>query len=327
MTTRRRLVAAVLSSALFGAATLAAAQGPQAAYPSKPIRMVVGFPGGGITDVIARAVAAQLSIELGQSVYVDNKPGAGTTIAADFVAKSAPDGYTLLLQDVTTHAINASLYPKLPYDTVKDFSPVGMVASTPLMLVVNSNSPVKTVQDLFAEQRKKPGNYGSSGNGTIIHLSGAMFASAGGIAPVHIPYKGSAPATTALLGGEIDYFFSSLPPALAQVKAGKLRALAVTTPKRVASAPDVPTMMEAGVPKFEVVLYNGIMGPAGLPAPIVDKLNAAIGKVLGSPELKTAYQNLGADVVTTTPAQFTKVLAHEMATYAPIVKATGAKVE
>jgi len=324
MTTRRRLVAALLSSVALGAGTLAAAQAP---YPSKPVRMVVGFPGGGITDVIARAVAAQLTRELGQSVYVDNKPGAGTTIAADFVAKAPPDGYTLLLTDVTTHAINASLYPKLPYDTVKDFTPVGMVASTPLMLVVNSSSPVKTAQELFADQRTKPGNYGSSGNGTIIHLAGAMFASAGRIAPTHIPYKGSAPATTALLAGEIDYFFSSLPPALAQVKAGKLRALAVTTPQRVVSAPDVPTMGEAGVPKFDVMLYNGVMGPPGLPAPIVDRLNAAIGKVLASQEIKTAYQNLGAEVVITTPAQFTQVLAHEMATYGPIVKATGAKVE
>ncbi|MES2183824.1 MAG: tripartite tricarboxylate transporter substrate binding protein [Pseudomonadota bacterium] len=327
---RRTLVAHLLAPtalALAGFAGPAAAQ-PDSNYPTRAIRMVVGFPGGGITDVIARAVANGMSQVLGQSVYVDNRPGAGTTIAADAVASATPDGYTILLTDVTTHAINASLYPKLPYDTVKSFTPIGMVASTPLMLVVNSKSPVKSVQELIAAQKAKPGYYGSSGNGTIIHLAGAMLASAGKIAPVHVPYKGSAPATTALLGGEIDFFFSSLPPALAQVKAGSLRALAVTTPKRVPSAPDVPTMGEAGVPNFSVVLYNGIMGPAGLPAPIVKKLNDALAKVLASPEIKKSYLDLGADVVTTsTGAQFEQILNHELRTYAPIVKATGAKVE
>jgi tripartite-type tricarboxylate transporter receptor subunit TctC len=325
MTHRRQLLAALLcplALALTGGAAFA-----QDVYPSKPIRMVVGFPGGGITDVIARAVAAQLSIGLGQTVFVDNKPGAGTTIAADTVAKSPPDGYTLLLTDVTTHAINASLYPKLPYDTVTSFAPIGMVASTPLMLVVNANSPVKTVQELIASQRAKPGNYGSSGNGTIIHLAGAMLSTDGQMTPTHIPYKGSAPATQALLAGEIDFFFSSLPPALAQVKAGKLRALAVTTPKRVPSAPDVPTMGEAGVKNFELVLYNGIMGPAGLPDSIVKKLNDAVAKALATPEIKSAYLALGAEAVATTPAQFNQILKREMATYEPIVKASGAKVE
>jgi tripartite-type tricarboxylate transporter receptor subunit TctC len=322
---RRHLLAALLAPLAFALAGPSAAQAP---YPSKPIRMIVGFPGGGITDVISRAVANQLTQVLGQSVFIENKPGAGTTIAADLVAKSVPDGYTLMLTDVTTHAINASLYPSLPYDTVTSFTPVGMVASTPLMLVVNSSSPVKTVQELIAQQKAKPGFYGSSGNGTIIHLAGAMLSSAGKIDPSHVPYKGSAPATQALLAGEIDFFFSSLPPALAQVKAGKLRALAVTTPQRVPSAPDVPTMGEAGVPKFDVVLYNGIVGPAGLPAPVVKTLNDALAKVLASPEIKAAYLQLGADVVSTaTPAQFNQIVAREMATYGPIVKATGAKIE
>ncbi|MFC7206327.1 tripartite tricarboxylate transporter substrate binding protein [Comamonas endophytica] len=278
--------------------------------------------------MIARAVAMQMGRELGQAVVVDNKPGAGTTIAADAVAKSAPDGYTLLLTDVTTHAINASLYPKLPYDTVRSFTPVGMVASTPLMLVVNAKSPAKTVQELIAQQKSKPGNFGSSGNGTIIHLAGAMLNNAGGIEPVHVPYRGSAPATNALLAGEIDFFFSSLPPALAQVKAGTLRALAVTTPQRVASAAEVPTMVEAGVPRFELVLYNGIVGPAGLPAPVVRKLNDTLAKVLASPEIKATYLQLGAEVVTTGNAeQFNRIVQREMAHYAPLVKSTGAKVE
>jgi tripartite-type tricarboxylate transporter receptor subunit TctC len=326
MTARRRSITLALCALTLALAGAARAQDN---YPTKPIRLVVGFASGGITDVIARAIANKMTQDLGQTVYVENKPGAGTTLAADVVAKSPPDGYTLLLQDVTTHAINASLYPKLPYDTVKDFSPVSMVASTPLMLVVNSNSSAKTAKELLALLKTKggAGTYGSSGNGTIIHLSGAMLNAAGKVEPVHIPYKGSAPATQALLAGDIDYFFSSLPPALAQVQAGKLRALGVTTPKRVPSAPDVPTMIEAGIPNFEVVLYNGIMGPAGMPAGVVAKLNAEIRKALASPELKTAYQTLGAEAVTTTPAEFTQMLTRDMAHYAPIVKASGAKVD
>ncbi len=324
----RRLLSTLVVTATcaLGASTQAWAQ---TSYPTKPIRLVVGFTAGGISDVIARSIAAKLSGELGQQVYVENRPGAGTTIAADRIARSEPDGYTLMLQDVTTHAINATLYPKLPYDTVKSFTTVALVASTPLMLVVNPNSPAKTVAELTAMLRAKPGaySYGSSGNGTIVHLTSEMYDSAVKVDAVHVPYKGSAPATQAILGGEVAFVFSSMPPAVSAVKGNRLRALAVTTPKRVSVAPDVPTMIEAGVPNFEVVLYNGIMGPAGMPADVVAKLNTSLAKVVASPEIKTLYENLGADAINASPEEFATLLNREIAKLGPVVKATGARVE
>ncbi|GGX33626.1 MFS transporter [Pigmentiphaga litoralis] len=301
----------------------------QTAYPTKPIRLVVGFTAGGISDVIARSIAVRLSSELGQQVYVENRPGAGTTIASDLIARAEPDGYTLMLQDVTTHAINATLYPKLSYDTVKSFTPVAMVASTPLMLVVNPSSPAKNVNELISMLKAKPGgySYGSSGNGTIVHLTSEMFNNAAKVDTVHVPYKGSSPATQAILGGEVAFVFSSMPPAIAAMKGNRLRALAVTTPRRVDTAPDVPTMMEAGVPNFEVVLYNGIMGPANMPADVVQKLNGALAKVVATPEIKTLYESLGADAVTMSPNEFGTLLNREVVKYGPIVKATGARVQ
>lgn len=301
----------------------------QSAYPNKPIRLVVGFTAGGISDVIARSIAMKLSGELGQQVFVENRPGAGTTIASDLIARAEPDGYTLMLQDVTTHAINATLYPKLSYDTVKSFTPIAMVASTPLMLVVNPNSPAKNVNELISMLKARPGaySYGSSGNGTIVHLTSEMFNNAAKVDSVHVPYKGSAPATQAILAGDVAYVFSSMPPAIAAVKGNRLRALAVTTPKRVDTAPDVPTMIEAGVPNFDVVLYNGIMGPANMPADVVQKLNASLAKVVATPEIKTLYESLGADAVTMSPAEFGTLLNREVAKYSPIVKATGARVQ
>lgn len=324
----RRLLSTlvVTTTCALGATTQAWAQ---TSYPTKPIRLIVGFTAGGISDVIARSIAAKLSGELGQQVYVENRPGAGTTIAADMIARAEPDGYTLMLQDVTTHAINATLYPKLPYDTVKSFTTVALVASTPLMLVVNPNSPAKTVAELTAMLRAKPGaySYGSSGNGTIVHLTSEIYDAAAKVDAVHVPYKGSAPATQAILGGEVAFVFSSMPPAISAVKGNRLRALAVTTPKRVAAAPDVPTMMEAGVPNFEVVLYNGIMGPAGMPDDVVKKLNTSLAKTVNSPELKTLYESLGADAINASPEEFATLLNREVAKYGPVVKATGARVE
>ena len=225
--------------AVLAGLALAAPAFGQAEYPSKPIRLVVSFPAGGISDVLARSLAVKLSSNLGQQVMVENKPGAGTTIAAEYIAKSAPDGYTIWLQDVTTHAINASLYTKLPYDTVRDFTPITLVASTPLMLVSHPSVPAKTVDELIRAVKSKPGYYayGSSGNGTIVHLAGEMLKSAAGLDVLHVPYKGSAPATQAILGGEVAFVFSTMPPAVSNVKAGRLRALAVTTPKRVEAVP------------------------------------------------------------------------------------------
>ena len=302
----------------------------QADYPSKPIRMVVGFPAGGISDVLARALAARMSQSVGQQVVVDNKPGAGTTIAGELIAKSAPNGYTIWLQDITTHAINASLYAKLPYDSLRDFTPISLVASTPLMLVVHPSTAAGNVQELIALLKARPGHYSyaSSGNGTIIHLSAEMLKrAAGGLDVVHVPYKGSAPATVAILGGEVVFVFSTMPPALANVKAGKLRALAVTTPRRSPAAPEVPTMVEAGLPGFEIVLYSGILAPRGLNPVLARRLQAEFAKVVREPETRAVYQSIGADPITNSPDELRAMIAAEIAKLAPVVRASGARVD
>ena len=301
----------------------------QSDYPNKPVRMVVGFAAGGISDVLGRAIAIPLSKQLGQQVIVENKPGAGTTIAGDFIAKSAPDGYNLWLQDITTHAINNTLYPKLPYDSTKDFSFVAMVASTPLMLVVHPSTQAASVRELIQLLKANPGklSYGSSGNGTIVHLSGEMLKTAAGVDVLHVPYKGSNPATQAILGGEVTFVFSTMPPAISNSKAGKLRALAVTTPKRVAAAPEVPTMIEAGLPNFEIVLYSGILAPKGMDRTLVRRLNAEFAKAVQSSEMQPVWQNIGADPIVMTPEAFEAATAREIAKLAPIVKASGARLE
>jgi len=301
----------------------------QSDYPSKPVRMVVGFAAGGISDVLGRAIAIPLSKQLGQQVIVENKPGAGTTIAGDFIARSAPDGYNIWLQDITTHAINNTLYPKLPYDSTKDFSFVAMVASTPLMLVVHPSTQAASVRELIQLLKANPGklSYGSSGNGTIVHLSGEMLKAAAGVDVLHVPYKGSNPATQAILGGEVTFVFSTMPPAISNSKAGKLRALAVTTPKRVAAAPEVPTMIEAGLPSFEIVLYSGILGPKGMDRSLVRRLNAEFAKAVQSSEMQPVWQNLGADPIVMTPEAFEDATAREIAKLAPVVKASGARLE
>ena len=320
-----------LLGACAGALLLAAAGAAhaQADYPRQPIRMVVGFAPGGISDVLARAIAAKMSTTIGQTVIVENKPGAGTTLAGDAVAKAAPDGYTIWLQDITTHAINASLYPKLPYDSLRDFTPIALVASTPLMLVVNPASPARNVKELAALLKASPGkySYGSSGNGTIIHLASEMFKSTQGMYVVHVPYRGSGPATQAVLANEVDFVFSTMPPAVSNAKAGKLRALAVTTSRRAGSAPDVPTMGEAGVPNFDVVLYSGILGPKGMDPAVVRKLNAEFAKAVESEEMKRVFATIGADPIAISPEAFRDMLARETVKYAPIVKASGAKVD
>jgi tripartite-type tricarboxylate transporter receptor subunit TctC len=291
--------------------------------------MVVGFAAGGISDVLGRAIAIPLSKQLGQQVIVENKPGAGTTIAGDFIAKSAPDGYNIWLQDITTHAINNTLYPKLAYDSTRDFSFVAMVASTPLMLVVHPSTQAASVRELIQLLKANPGklSYGSSGNGTIVHLSGEMLKAAAGVDVLHVPYKGSNPATQAILGGEVTFVFSTMPPAISNSKAGKLRALAVTTPKRVAAAPEVPTMIEAGLPSFEIVLYSGILGPKGMDRSLVRRLNAEFAKAVQSAEMQPVWQNLGADPIVMTPDEFEAATAREIAKLAPVVKASGAKLE
>jgi tripartite-type tricarboxylate transporter receptor subunit TctC len=301
----------------------------QSDYPNKPIRLVVGFAAGGISDVLARALAIPLSRQLGQQVIVDNKPGAGTTIAAGFMAKSPPDGYTIWLQDITTHAINANLYARLAYDSIKDFTFIGMAASTPLMLVVHPSTPANSVKELIALLKASPGrySYGSSGTGTIVHLSAEMLKSAAGVEALHVPYKGSNPATAAILGSEVTFVFSTMPPAISNAKAGKLRALAVTTANRVPAAPEVPTMIESGLPNFEIVLYSGILGPKDMERAIVRRLNAEFARVVQAPEIVQVYENLGANPIVMTPQEFEAATLREIAKLGPIVKASGAKVE
>lgn len=317
-------VATVVAALL---APLSASAQP-AGYPSRPITLVVGFTPGGISDVLARALATRLTAQMGQSVIVENRTGAATTIASAYIANAAPDGYTLYFQDMTTHAINAAAYKTLKYDSFNDFSMITMVASTPLMLVSSIASNAKDVKTLISMAKARPDQvaYGSSGNGAITHLAGESFKSLTGIQSLHVPYKGSAPATQALLTGEVAFSFSTMPPAVSQMKNGRLNALAVTSPKRVSAAPDVPTLRELGVP-YEVMLYSGLLGPKGMPQPIVDRLNSEVRKALASPEMRQTLANAGADAMPTTPAEFASILKTEAAALAQAVKLSGVTLD
>ncbi len=308
---------------------VAPAASAQSDYPARPVRLVHGFTPGGISDVLARALGAKLTESFGQSIVVDPRPGAGTTIASDHIAKSAGDGYTLFLQDMTTHAINASLYRKLPYDSVRDFTPVTLIAASPLMLLVHPSLPVKSVKDLVALAMKRPGeiSHGSSGNGTIVHLAAEMLKSMAGIRMVHVPYKGSPQAVAGLLNGEVAVSFATLPPALPMVAAGKLRALGITTPQRTGSAPDVPTMKEAGLKDFELVLYTGILAPRGAPRPVVGRLNAEFGKAVRLADIQKIYSNVGAVPVTGTPEDFAAHISTEMSKLGKLVQLSGARID
>jgi tripartite-type tricarboxylate transporter receptor subunit TctC len=325
MTMIRAILAAAAAVSVLAAGPAAA----QAEWPTKPVKLIVGFSAGGISDVLGRAIAAKMSQQLGQQVIVENKPGAGTTIAGDFIAKAEPDGYTLWLQDITTHAINASLYAKLPYDTQRDFTPIGLVASTPLMLVVHPTTPAKSVAELVTYLKAKPGaySYGSSGNGTILHLTSELFKSQAGLDVVHVPYKGSSPATQAILGGEVAFVFSTMPPAVSAAKSGKLRALAVTTPRRVGTAPDVPTMAEAGMPGVEIVLYSGILGPKGMSPALVERINKAFAQAVASDDIRRVYEQIGADPLTGPPSQLGNLVPVEVEKLGKLVKSTGARIE
>ncbi len=298
-------------------------------YPNKPIRLVVGFTPGGVSDVLARAMSAKLSQNLGQQVVVDNRPGAGTTIASEFIAKSAPDGYTLYFCDATTHAINASLYTKLPYDSVRDFSFISLVASTPLLLVVNPALPAKTVPELIALAKSRAGqlNYASSGNGTIVHLAGETFKSMAGVDLLHVPYKGSAPATVAVIAGDVAFIFSTMPAALPHVKSGKLRALAVTTPARVGAVRDIPTVAESGLPAFDLTLYSGVIGAAGMPREVVERMNGELAKAVNSPEIREFFATQGATPMASSPEQFADHMRADIVKLGKAVKASGAKAD
>ena len=316
-----------LWTALFATAAAAAVSTPavaQAGYPSKPITLIVGFTPGGISDVLSRALAARLSVQMGQSVIVENKPGAATTIASAYVAGAAPDGYTLFFQDMTSHAIAAAAYKRLKFDPWSDFSMVTLVASTPLMLISSLSSGTKDVKSLVALAKAKPGEvaYASSGNGAITHLAGESFKNLTGTNALHAPYKGSAPATQAVIAGEVAYTFSTMPPAVSQMKGGKINGLAVTSARRVSAAPEVPTLKELGIP-LEVVLYSGLLGPKGLPPAIVERLGAEVRKALASPEMKLTLANAGADDMASTPAEFAALMKVEAGQMAKAVQIAG----
>jgi tripartite-type tricarboxylate transporter receptor subunit TctC len=310
------------------AAPFTFAQGA-ANYPTKPVRLVVPFPAGGTTDILARAVAQKLSEAWGQQVIVDNRPGAGGNIGSDLVAKSKPDGYTLLMGTVGTHAINPSLYKNMPYDHVKDFVPVILVAGVPNVLVVNPSLPVHSVPELIAYAKANPGklNFASSGNGTSIHLSGELFKAMTGVEMTHVPYKGSAPALTDLIGGQVQLMFDNLPSSLPFIKAGKLRALAVTSGARAAALPDRPTLAESGLPGFEASSWFGVLAPTGTPRDIVAKLNGAIAGWLASPEAKEKLLAQGAIAAGGTPEDFARHIGAETSKWAKVVKASGAHID
>jgi tripartite-type tricarboxylate transporter receptor subunit TctC len=308
----------------------------QAAWPSKPVRLVVPFAAGGTTDILARAVAQELTKSLGQSFVVDNKPGAGGNIGADLVAKAAPDGYTLLMGTVGTHAINKSLYAKMPFDPQKDFQPITLVAGVPNVMVVNTEKAaarhINNVQDFIKYAKANPGklNMASSGNGTSIHLAGELFKTMTGVYMTHFPFQGSNPALFSLLSGDMDVMFDNLPSAMTHIKSGKLKALAVTSATRSAALPDVPTVEEAGGPTlkgFEASSWFGLLAPAGTPMDIVNRIQQETAKALATPAMKERLLAQGAIPSGNTPAQFAQLIDREMKKWAPVVKASGAKVD
>jgi tripartite-type tricarboxylate transporter receptor subunit TctC len=323
-----KIAATVLLSVLAG--PLAQAQTSVAAnYPNKPIRLVVPFTPGGSTDILARSIGQELTKAWGQSVIIENVPGAGGSIGADKVAKAAGDGYTLLMGHIGTLAVNPSLYPKLPYNPVADFAPVAWVARVPNVLVVHPSVPAKTVQELVALGKSRPGqlNYGSGGNGSAANLATEYFKMQTGASYLHIPYRGTAPAVTDLMGAQIQLLFTGAPAVLTQIKNGQLRALAVSSPSRIDVLPNVPTVAESGYKGFEADQWYGVVAPATTPPDIVRKLNAQINLALSSAELKTRLNNEGAIATPSTPDVFGKLIASEIARWKPVISSGRVKVD
>jgi tripartite-type tricarboxylate transporter receptor subunit TctC len=301
----------------------------QQPYPSKPIRFVVPYPAGGPLDTVARLLGQRVSESVKQPVIVDNKPGAGGNIGADAVAKSAPDGYTILMGAVATHAINPTLYASMPYDAARDFTPVTQVASTPNVLVVNPSVPATNVREFIAYGRANPGklNFGSGSTGSAGHLAGELFKTMAGIDMTHVPYKGAAPAMNDLVGGQIHLMFDNLASSLAQVRAGRIRALAVTTSRRSALAPDLPTVIESGLPGFDISTWFGIFVPAGTPRDVVDRLHGEFTRALAQPDVREKMVNLGAEPVGNRPEEFAAFIRGEAEKYAQVIRASGAKAD
>ena len=298
-------------------------------YPSRPLRIVVPFAAGGTSDLVTRVVGQALGMELKVAVVVDNHPGAGGNIGSDLVAHSAPDGYTLLMGTVATHGINATLYKKMPFDPVKDFAPVSLVASTPSVLEVNPSLPIKSVQDLISYAKANPGklHFGSAGNGSSHHLAGELFDSMAGVQMTHVPYRGTAAAVTDTLAGQVQVIFDTLPSAMPYVKSGQLRALAVTSPRRDPSLPNLPTLAESGLPGYEVGSWYGLLAPAGTPPARVDKISKLIATIVRRPDIKQKIIEQGATPVGNTPAEFATHIASELKKWSTVVKAAGAQVD
>jgi tripartite-type tricarboxylate transporter receptor subunit TctC len=311
-------------------AALAATSSPvaaQEAWPSKPITYVVPFAPGGNTDTLARIIGQKLSTSLGQPVVVENKPGAGGNIGSEFVAKAKPDGYTILGGTISSHAINPSVYPKMPYDAVASFEPVILIGSGPLVLATGVATPYKTVQDVIAAAKAKPGSlsFASAGNGTSPHLAGELFKIATSTDLTHVPYKGSGPALTDVIAGNVPLIFDTVLVTGGQIKAGKLRPIAVAAPKRIASLPNVPTFAELGVPGFEVSSWQAVFAPAGTPKPIVQRLNAEIAKAINMPDVQARLADLGIDPAAGPPEQLGDYQKSEIAKWAKVVKAANIK--
>ncbi|MBL8521800.1 MAG: tripartite tricarboxylate transporter substrate binding protein [Betaproteobacteria bacterium] len=328
-TSRNRLTfiatgVAVAAGLLFWGMPMAHAQ----AYPNKPVTLIVPFPPGGTTDVLARALAEKLGTALGQPVIVESKPGAGATIGADFVAKAKPDGYTLLVGAVH-HTIATSVYKKLPYDFQKDLLPITTIAMVPNVLVVNSANPAKSAAELVAAAKAQPGklSYGSNGNGTAQHLIGTQFENETGAQILHVPYKGSGPLTTDLLGGQVTMSFDTVTPVLPHIKAGKLRALAVTTGTRSSALPDVPTLAEAGIKGIAIGTWFGVLAPAGTPKDLVTRLNAEMVKVIQSADFKKRMGEIGAEPIGDTPEQMGKQIKEETEKFAKLVKQANVTID
>jgi len=321
----RKLICAAIGALALLQPGLAAAQ----AWPAKPIRLIVPFPPGGSTDIVARIVAQKLGERLGQPIVIENRGGAGGTIGTALIAKSAPDGYNLSVASTSTHVVAPGVYPKLDYDPVKDFAPVGLMAISPYLLVVNTSVPAKSVQELVALARAQPGklNYASAGIGSTTHLAMEMLKAASGTYMLHIPYNGNGPAGTAVVGGQVEILFGSLPSLLPHAKSGRVRALAVGTPRRSPSLPEVPTVAESGYPGFDASLWLAIVAPAGTPQPIVDRLNRELNALVAAADTREAFDKAGTEPLTGTPADLAAMIRDGAPKYAKIIKAAGMKPE
>jgi tripartite-type tricarboxylate transporter receptor subunit TctC len=303
------------------------ASAPAQNFPAKPVRMVVGLAPGGGTDIITRMVGSKLGPAMNQQVVVDNRPGAAGNIAAEIVARSAPDGYTLLVA-TASHAVNPSLYKKMGYDAIKDFAPITMVSRSPHVVVTQPSLPVNTIQDLIALARAKPGqlSYGSAGSGTILHLAGEMLSIKTGVKLMHVPYRGGTLALNDLMGGSIQLMFSDIASAVPQIKAGKLRAIAVTGAQRTLSLPDVPTVAEGGVPGYAIEAWFGLLAPAGTPAPVINRLNREFTAILAEQDFKDKMLDLGLELAGSSPEEFGSFVRGEVTKMGDIVKASGASL-